>query len=89
MRVGLVAEPHLRKLLERPPARFLLGETEDAPQGQRDVAEGGLVREEVELLEDEADARPCSVQVGADVGQVDAVEEDATRTGGMGRRSRP
>ena len=72
--VRLVVDAHPCELLHRSLAGLARVDLQDLLQGNGDVLEGGLVREQVERLEDDPDPGAYGVEVGSDVGDVLTLE---------------
>jgi hypothetical protein len=80
---GLLGQADPLEQLPGPRLRRTAGHLVHPPRGQRDVVQHGHVREEVERLEDHADALADPVRVGARVGHVGAVEVDRAVVDGL------
>ena len=76
MRVGTIGQPDPGELGHGAVVRRPGAELEDLAEGESDVLQRGLVREEVEGLEDDPDMSPHLIQVCAYVGDVLTGEPD-------------
>jgi hypothetical protein len=74
--VALVGEPEPPEQLDRIGLRVGARPAEHLPRRQRDVAEDGHVREEVEGLEDDPDSPPDLVGVDARRRHVSPLDDD-------------